>query len=136
MVFGSAEASEWLGSEVRMTSSKRYVEEDAQGALRVGSLERFFRLGRHRLSSKAAYCGNQSAALSRFDVGGSVRSYRVLPGQSGGGRSILGAARTALGSGASARRASLGQAHANRLKNQIELTQSRKAARKSRKQIN
>jgi uncharacterized protein (DUF433 family) len=38
MVFGSAEASEWLGSEVRMTSSKRYVEEDAQGALRVGSL--------------------------------------------------------------------------------------------------
>ena len=38
MAFGSAEASEWLGSEVRMTSSKRYVEEDAQGALRVGSL--------------------------------------------------------------------------------------------------
>ena len=37
MVFGSAEAREWLGSEVRMTSSKRYVEEDAQGALRVGS---------------------------------------------------------------------------------------------------
>ncbi len=38
MTFGSARASANLGSEERMISSKKYVEEDSQGALRVGPL--------------------------------------------------------------------------------------------------
>jgi hypothetical protein len=38
MAFGSAWASAKLGSEERMIRSKRYVQEDSQGALRVGSL--------------------------------------------------------------------------------------------------